>query len=151
MEAETDEARNVSVVACRQFSLTSETGQRDDESSTTNLITAAPAPDDMISTTAVDAADDPKRGPATDHVVLAEAIQQEHNLEFWQAVKLYPAAVGWSMFVSIGVIMLAFDPQLLGNLYATPQFAADFGYEYNGEYIISKWTLRDLYIYKQPT
>ncbi|KAK8862073.1 sugar porter family MFS transporter [Apiospora arundinis] len=133
MEAETDEARNVSVVACRQFSLTSETGQRDDESSTTNLITAAPAPDDMTSTTAVDAADDPKRGPATDHVVLAEAIQQEHNLEFWQAVKLYPAAVGWSMFVSIGVIMLAFDPQLLGNLYATPQFAADFGYEYNGE------------------
>ncbi|KAK8026018.1 maltose permease [Apiospora arundinis] len=136
MEAETDEARNVSVVACHQF-LTSETGQRDDESSTTNLITAAPAPDDMTSTTAVDAADDPKRGPATDHVVLAEAIQQEHNLEFWQAVKLYPAAVGWSMFVSIGVIMLAFDPQLLGNLYATPQFAADFGYEYNGEYIIS--------------
>ncbi|KAK7920757.1 hypothetical protein PG985_008779 [Apiospora marii] len=86
----------------------------------------------------VDPAGDPKRGgTTTDHVVLAEAIQHEHSLEFWQAVKLYPAAVGWSMFVSIGVIMLAFDPQLLGNLYATPQFAADFGYEYEGEYIIS--------------
>ncbi|KAK7977917.1 maltose permease [Apiospora saccharicola] len=88
--------------------------------------------------TKIDPADDPKRGGATtDHVVLTEAIQHEHSLEFWQAVKLYPAAVGWSMFVSIGVIMLAFDPQLLGNLYATPQFAADFGYKYEGEYIIN--------------
>lgn len=66
-------------------------------------------------------------------VALAEAIQNEHNLTFWEAVKLYPAAVGWSVFVSIGVIMLAFDPQLLGNLYATPQFQRDFGYEFNGE------------------
>lgn len=66
-------------------------------------------------------------------VALAEAIQNEHNLGFWEAVQLYPSAVGWSMFVSIGVIMLAFDPQLLGNLYATPQFQRDFGYEFNGE------------------
>lgn len=31
----------------------------------------------------------------------------------------------------------AFDPQLLGNLYATPAFQKDFGYLYEGEYIIS--------------
>lgn len=59
---------------------------------------------------------------AVDDAALAEAIAFEHNLTFTQAVKLYPAAIGWSAFVSIGVIMLAFDPQLLGNLYATPQF-----------------------------
>ncbi|OCK82274.1 general substrate transporter [Lepidopterella palustris CBS 459.81] len=33
--------------------------------------------------------------------------------------------------------MLAFDPQLLGNLYAQPAFQKDFGYEYQGSYIIS--------------
>lgn len=65
------------------------------------------------------------------------AIEAEHNLTFTQACRLYPAAIGWSVFVSLGVIMLAFDPQLLGNLYATPQFQRDFGYLYNGEYIIS--------------
>jgi hypothetical protein len=27
----------------------------------------------------------------------------------------------------MGVIMLAFDPQLIGNLYAMPQFQKDFG------------------------
>lgn len=29
--------------------------------------------------------------------------------------------------------MLAFDSQLMGNLYATPQFRKDFGYLYNGD------------------
>lgn len=33
-------------------------------------------------------------------------------------------------------IMTAFDPQLLGQLYATPKFQRDFGYEYKGQYII---------------
>lgn len=33
--------------------------------------------------------------------------------------------------------MTAFDPQLLGQLYATPAFQKDFGYLYQGSYIIS--------------
>lgn len=74
----------------------------------------------------------PDAKPGADDAALAEAIRLEHNLTFSQAVKLYPAAIGWSAFVSVGVIMLAFDPQLLGNLYATPEFQRDFGYEYEG-------------------
>lgn len=73
----------------------------------------------------------PKSGDAD--VALAEAIRQEHDLTFWQAVKLYPKAVGWSAFVSIGVIMLAFDPQIIGNMFAMPQFQKDFGFELDGE------------------
>lgn len=61
------------------------------------------------------------------------AIESEHNLSFGDAVKLYPTAIGWSVFFSLGVIMLAFDPQLLGNLYATPAFQKDFGYLYDGD------------------
>lgn len=65
------------------------------------------------------------------------AMELEHQQTFFEAVKLYPGAVGWSIFFSLGVIMTAFDPQLLGNLYATPAFQRDFGYLYNGEYIVS--------------
>lgn len=68
-----------------------------------------------------------------DELALAEAIRREHALTFRQAIALYPQAMAWSAFVSIGVIMLAFDPQLLGNLFATPQFQKDFGYEFEGE------------------
>jgi SP family general alpha glucoside:H+ symporter-like MFS transporter len=58
-------------------------------------------------------------------------------MPFFEAVKLYPGAVGWSIFFSMGIIMTAFDPQLLGNLYATPAFQRDFGYLYEGSYIVS--------------
>lgn len=73
----------------------------------------------------------------SDSLALHEAIEQEHALSFREAVKLYPTAVGWSVFVSIGVIMLAFDPQIVGNMFAIPQFKKDFGDEHpNGEVII---------------
>lgn len=65
------------------------------------------------------------------------ATEMEHQMGFLEAVKLYPSCVGWSIFFSMGVIMTAFDPQLLGSLYATPSFQKDFGYLYEGEYIIS--------------
>ncbi|KAF2767354.1 general substrate transporter [Teratosphaeria nubilosa] len=65
------------------------------------------------------------------------AVESEHNLTFLEALKLYPTAIGWSIFFSLGIIMTAFDPQLLGNLYATPAFKRDFGYLYKGDYIVS--------------
>ncbi|CZR59493.1 probable maltose permease [Phialocephala subalpina] len=65
-----------------------------------------------------------------------QATEIEHQMTFFEAVKLYPGAVGWSIF-SLGIIMTAFDPQLLGNLYATPAFQKDFGYLFEGDYIIS--------------
>jgi SP family general alpha glucoside:H+ symporter-like MFS transporter len=37
---------------------------------------------------------------------IAEAVAVEHTLTFWEAVKLYPKAIGWSMYFSMGVIML---------------------------------------------
>nr|POE56352.1 maltose permease mal31 [Quercus suber] len=42
------------------------------------------------------------------------AAELEHDLGFWQALRRYPTAAGWSVFFSLGVIMTAFDPQLLG-------------------------------------
>jgi hypothetical protein len=35
-----------------------------------------------------------------------EAIEIEHTLTFWDALKSYPKAIGWSMYFSLGVIML---------------------------------------------
>ncbi|KAH9893693.1 general substrate transporter [Xylariomycetidae sp. FL2044] len=75
--------------------------------------------------------------PGVSETAVVEAIQQEHAITFVEAIKLYPKAVGWSMFVSIGVIMLAFDPQIIGNMFAMEQFQKDFGVAHeNGEYVI---------------
>ncbi|PGH23704.1 hypothetical protein AJ80_02310 [Polytolypa hystricis UAMH7299] len=61
----------------------------------------------------------------------------EHNLDVRTALKLYPKAVGWSLFFSLGVIMTGFDPQVMGNLYGVPKFKEDFGYVFEGEWNIS--------------
>ena len=66
-----------------------------------------------------------------------EATAHEHNLTFFEAVKLYPSALAWSVFFSMGIIMTAFDPQLLGQLIAQPKFQRDFGYNFEGKWIIS--------------
>ena len=58
------------------------------------------------------------------------AADAEHRLGLLAVVRLYPQAVGWSIFFSLGVIMCAFDPQLLGQLYATPAFQKGFGYNF---------------------
>lgn len=97
---------------------------------TTDHLTRQPTAEDADTLTK------PKTSQTTT-TATAIATQAEHDLTFTQACRLYPSAILWSAFVSLGVIMTAFDPQLLGNLYATPQFQRDFGYEYAGRgYII---------------
>lgn len=71
--------------------------------------------------------------PGVEQVEFLDAVHDEHNITFVKALKIYPKAIGWSAYVSIGVIMLAFDPQLLGNLFAMPEFARQFGRKYHGE------------------
>lgn len=40
-------------------------------------------------------------------VEVREATAREHNYTFLEALKLYPKAVGWSVFFSMGIIMYA--------------------------------------------
>jgi MFS transporter, SP family, general alpha glucoside:H+ symporter len=65
------------------------------------------------------------------------ATENEHSLSVSQALRDYRPAVFWSLFFCVGQMMTSFDPQLLGNLFAMPAFQRDFGYLYQGQYIIS--------------
>lgn len=68
---------------------------------------------------------------------IRRAAEEEHGRSLFDELKLYPRAAAWSMFFSLGIIMAAFEAQVLGNLYATPAFQRDFGYLFNGSYIIA--------------
>lgn len=61
----------------------------------------------------------------------------EHTLTITRGIGIYRRAIFWTLFFCLGQLMTSFDLQVLGNLYATPSFQRDFGYEYKGEYIIS--------------
>jgi MFS transporter, SP family, general alpha glucoside:H+ symporter len=68
--------------------------------------------------------------PATESKQLAEAqdgLDQEHNLSFFQALKLYPKGVFWSIAMSTAVIMEGYDTKLIGTLFAQPAFQKAYG------------------------
>jgi SP family general alpha glucoside:H+ symporter-like MFS transporter len=71
-----------------------------------------------------------KRGTAT-----------EHDMGYWEAFVIYRKGALWSMFISLSIIMRAYDIEILGNFYALPAFQKRFGvyYEGSGWQIPAKW------------
>lgn len=55
------------------------------------------------------------------------AMAWEHTLTARRAWKLYRTAVGYSLFVSLLLVMEGFDTKVVGSLYAVPAFKEAFG------------------------
>lgn len=55
------------------------------------------------------------------------AAEQEREKTFFQSLKLYPAAIGWSMLLSTAIIMEGYDMKLIGSLNAQPAFKQRYG------------------------
>lgn len=51
----------------------------------------------------------------------------EKQMSLFEAIKLYPKAVGWSVMLSSALIMEGYDLALLGSLYGSPQFNMRYG------------------------
>jgi SP family general alpha glucoside:H+ symporter-like MFS transporter len=67
-----------------------------------------------------------------------DAMAQEHELGFFEALRLYPSGVFWSVVMSTAVIMEGYDTKLIGTLFAQPVFQRTFGQEVKpGSYQIS--------------
>lgn len=58
-----------------------------------------------------------------------QAAKKEQSMTLWEAVKLYPKAVGWSVLLSSTLIMEGYDLALLSSMYASPAFNQKFGVE----------------------
>lgn len=56
----------------------------------------------------------------------------EHELTTWEAFKIYRKGAFWSMFISLSIIMRAYDIEIMGNFYALPAFQQHFGTYYPG-------------------
>ncbi|PLB53878.1 putative MFS alpha-glucoside transporter [Aspergillus steynii IBT 23096] len=55
------------------------------------------------------------------------ALEKEHNMTLWQALRIYPKAVGWSILLSCAIIMEGYDVVLIGSFYAFPAFNEKYG------------------------
>lgn len=67
----------------------------------------------------------PSRGLEIDKT--RELTVVEHELGFWEAIRMYPQATFWSMFFCIAVIMAGFDGQIITSFYALPAFTRKYG------------------------
>ncbi|PKX90575.1 MFS maltose permease MalP [Aspergillus novofumigatus IBT 16806] len=56
------------------------------------------------------------------------ALDKEHSMTLWQALKIYPKAVGWSILLSCAIIMEGYDVVLIGSFFAYPQFNQKYGH-----------------------
>lgn len=66
------------------------------------------------------------------------ADEEEKNLKFLEAIKLYPKAVGWSVLLSTAIIMEGYDLKLIPQMFAQPAFNQTYGTEAsNGNYTIT--------------
>ncbi|KAG9599896.1 sugar porter family MFS transporter, partial [Aureobasidium melanogenum] len=57
----------------------------------------------------------------------ARATQSEVSMTLLQAIKTYPKAIGWSVLISMCIIMEGFDIVLINSLMALPAFQLRFG------------------------
>ena len=65
------------------------------------------------------------------------ADQEEHNLDTVQSFLRYPWASVWAVYGLWGIILISFDHQASSAVVGIPQFRKDFGYYYEGEYVLS--------------
>lgn len=55
------------------------------------------------------------------------ATNYEHDMTLWEALRLYPKAIAFSMILSVSLVMEGYDTALLGGFFAYPAFRRKFG------------------------
>ncbi|KAG7879532.1 hypothetical protein KL905_003073 [Ogataea polymorpha] len=77
-----------------------------------------------------------------DHLMQVARAQQkvEHDLTRWQATKAYPWTV-YFMFVCVwSMVLVGYENQAGGMVVSIPEFRKDFGFAYEGDYVLeAKW------------
>lgn len=63
------------------------------------------------------------------------AVEAEHKMTFWQGLKTYPHAAGWSILFSTALVMEGYDTTLIATLYDYAPFQRAYGVKGpDGEY-----------------
>jgi MFS transporter, SP family, general alpha glucoside:H+ symporter len=55
------------------------------------------------------------------------ATHAEHNMTILQGLRLYPKAVGWSVLLSLAIVMEGYDTILINQFFALPEFKKHYG------------------------
>jgi SP family general alpha glucoside:H+ symporter-like MFS transporter len=56
-----------------------------------------------------------------------ESVDAEHRMTIRDALRLYPKAIGWSMLLSLTIVMEGYDLTIVNSFYAFPEFKKAYG------------------------
>ncbi|OLN83277.1 Maltose permease MAL31-like protein 3 [Colletotrichum chlorophyti] len=72
---------------------------------------------------------------------LAQAADfDDHELGIWKSFVRYRWASAWCVYACWTIILLSFDVQAAGSVVGIPEFRKDFGYAFNGDYVLpAEW------------
>lgn len=57
----------------------------------------------------------------------AAVMEKEHSMTTWQTIKDHPTAIMWTILFSAALVQEGYDTMLLGNFFAQPAFARNYG------------------------
>lgn len=73
-------------------------------------------------------------------VIGASAAQEDHEQTVYQAIAQYPTAILWCAYAIWVLALSSYDNQAGGVFLAIPQFRKDFGFPFDGNYVLpAKW------------
>jgi SP family general alpha glucoside:H+ symporter-like MFS transporter len=59
-------------------------------------------------------------------------VKAEHRLAITDALRLYPKAIGWSILLSLTIVMEGYDLSIINSFFAYPEFRKAFGEQVGG-------------------
>lgn len=62
--------------------------------------------------------------------------QEDHNTGIYQSFIKYPWACAWCIYGLWTIILVSFDVQASGSAVGIPRFRQDFGYYFEGQYVL---------------
>ncbi|RDL36806.1 General substrate transporter [Venustampulla echinocandica] len=72
--------------------------------------------------------------------VAVQVNKEDHEMSKWQVIRRYPQPFFWSVYAIWTILLVSFDNQASGIVFGIPQFRKDFGYYYDGNYVLdAKW------------
>ena len=65
------------------------------------------------------------------------ANREDHEIGKWRAIRQNPRAFLWCLYAVWTVLCVSFENQASGTVMGIPEFRKDFGFYYNGDYVLS--------------
>ncbi len=63
--------------------------------------------------------------------------QDDHEIGKRESFRRYPVTCFWCMYAVWCVLLVSFENQASGNILGIPEFRKDFGYFFNGDYVLA--------------